>query len=302
MRTTLPRVLSFVDILGFKDTIRGWLRDPEVATAVESAWKAAVRWVGGRRSLNQPRLKDWRLRVFSDCACISQPDTDLGILNLLEGTAFFQREMITAGFLVRGGISIGRHHETTYSMLSEALLDAHELESTQAKTPRVLLSKRLLNRIDKIDDDDVRQEIKEYVTIDTDDAAFLCYMIFETEDEWCGGHQFYVDQRDLVSRKLEDDGCPRAVREKYEWIARFHNWCVRETAHVLKRSGIMTDDDVWSFPSLRVKGLEDGERFRSALWEDRAFSGHDVQGRNDIDWVKQWPGVRTEDDEPEDSV
>jgi hypothetical protein len=144
MRNPQPRVVTFVDILGFKNAIRNWLSDPSVATRVEKAWRSAIRWVGGKRAINKPHIQDWRLRVFSDCACISQPDTELGILNLLEGTAFFQREMIGSGFVIRGGVSVGLHYETTYSMLSEALLEAHELESQHAHTPRVLLSSRLM--------------------------------------------------------------------------------------------------------------------------------------------------------------
>jgi len=302
MQRIKTRVLAFVDILGFKNTVKKWLQDRTVADKVERAWKSAAAWVGGKRALNTTRLEDWRLRVFSDCACISQPSGELGVLNLLEGAAFFQREMICAGFVIRGGISLGLHYETKYSLLSEALLDAHELESRHANTPRIVVSSRLIHEIDMIEDDEVRKDIKQYITIDADGIPFLCYMIFETEDEWCGGHQFYENQRDLVSSMITERSCPPEVRDKYEWIAQYHNWCVRETAHLLKCSGIMTEDDVWSFPSLMVKAASNQREFRSALWLDRAFHGHDVKRRNEIDWVKQWPGEVTEDDEPEDHV
>ena len=297
------RVLCFIDILGFKNIIKRWLEDPNAAVTVEASLNRAAEWVGGRRALISKTVHDWRLRVFSDCACISQPATDLGILSLLEGAAFFQRELIGAGYLIRGGISMGKHFESAYTLLSDALLDAHELESVHAITPRVLLSPRVLLEIDSIPDDEVRKELKELVTIDADGLSFLNYMVFQAEDEWLGGHDFYLKQRDLLTLACEDMQLPAPVREKYIWMSMFHNWCVRETAHLLRSSGRLTEDDVWSFSSLLVKPVAKERRFVSALWLDRAFDGEDYTKRHQgIDWTKEWPGVRTEDDEPEDYV
>ena len=198
---------------------------------------------------------------------------------------------------------MGKHFESAYTLLSDALVDAHELESVHAITPRILLSSRILLEVDSVQDDEVRKELKELISIDADGLAFLNYMVFQSEDEWLGGHAFYVKQRDLLTSTCREGHLPASIREKYVWMAMFHNWCVRETAHILKSSGTMTEDDVWSFPALLVKSVTKWRKFVSALWLDRAFEGLDYAGRHGgVDWLKEWPGAHTEDDEPEDYV
>ncbi len=295
------RVLAYLDILGFRNIVKKWIEDPSVATTVENSLKRAVDWVGGRAALTRTTVDDWRLRLFSDCACVSQPATEMGILNLLEGVSFFQREMITSGFVIRGGVSVGKHYESSYTLMSHALIEAYELETKHAEAPRVLLSTRILRAIELIEDDEVRKEIKEFIVLDTDGIPFIFYMTFEEDDQWLKGHEFYLKQRDLITRMLDDTMLIDEVRSKYEWMAQFHNWCIRETAHLLKSSGTMSEDDVWSFSSLIVKNVDHESDFVSALWLDRAFSGANFHQRHeDVDWIKEWPGVLTEDDEPED--
>lgn len=295
------RVLCFLDILGFRDVTKRWLEDPSIASAVDESLAKAAKWVGGRRALESGTEEEWRLRCFSDCICISQPATDLGVLNLLEGAAFFQRDMICSGFLLRGGVSWGKYFESDYTLLSDALVDAHELEAVHADTPRVLVSPRVLLRIDSIRDDEARREAKELITIDEDGLAFLNYTVFQAEDEWLGGHAFYVKQRDLLAESLADGELAASARKKYVWTAAFHNWCVREAAHILKSSGNMSEDDVWSFSSLLVKPEPRPRKFISALWLDRSYDGLDYVNRHgETDWIRSWPGVTTEDDEPDD--
>lgn len=49
--------------------------------------------------------------------------------------------MTLEGFFVRGGVSIGDYYTNEYLSFGPALLEAHNIESCSAKTPRIVLSK-----------------------------------------------------------------------------------------------------------------------------------------------------------------
>jgi hypothetical protein len=88
------------------------------------------------------------------------------------------------------------------------------------------------------------------------------------------------------------------VFSKYEWMVRFHNWALYHTAHILKASGTLSEDDVWSFSSLAVKHTGKATDFKSLLWTDRAFrmlSRDSKEARlqaaytKGVNWLKEWP-------------
>lgn len=294
------RVVAFLDILGFKKIVGRWLENRAVAYAVEQALTKAIDWVGGRKAFSFVRREDWHIRVFSDCICISQPASALGLLEITEGVACFQREMIAAGFPVRGGISVGPHFESELAMLSPALIEAYEIESNSAVFPRVVFSPSAIELLNAVEDDEIRKEIKEFVTIDDDGSAFVCYLIFEEDDPWLKGHRFYTFHQSVVEAGLAQFSEKDPLHIKYDWMGQFHNWCLKATAQILKRSGETEEDEVWSFNTMLVRGITETMQFKSLLWSDRAFvalRSHETYTK--VDWVKEWPGAISEDDEEE---
>lgn len=243
---------------------------------------------------------EWKVRVFSDCLCVSKPTTDIGLLVSLDAVASFVREMMIAGFPIRGGIAIGVYSESELLIFSQAHIEAYDLEAVHARFPRIILSSQLIDRIDVIEDDDIRSTAKELVIIDKDGISFVNYLLFEEEDSWLGGHDFFCRQKNNIEKALKDNILDSAVVSKYVWMAQFHNWALHHTAHILKRSGMLSEDDVWSFSSLIVEHTYGAREFQSLLWTDRAFQ-NSIQDEDEpaIDWIKQWPGAITDDDEEE---
>jgi hypothetical protein len=208
--------------------------------------------------------------------------------------------MIAAGFPIRGGMALGPYSESEVLIFSQAQVEAYDLESVHALYPRIILSSPLLGRVDEMEDDEIRRTAKELIIVDGDDIAFINYLIFEEEDSWFGGHRFYHEQKQALDGALLNRAFDFSTVSKYKWMARFHNWSLRQTAHILKKSGTLSEDDVWSFSSLIVKHpVGDGD-FKSLLWADPTFE-RAIQQEGDlgVDWIKQWPGVMTDDDEDE---
>ena len=155
------RIVSYVDILGVSSRVERWDGSSQFPEALEKALKNATDYVGGKHAFRKGEVENWRLNIFSDSACISQEPTPLGLLRSLEGVALFQRVMLTHGFLVRGGISIGAHYQSRLALVSKALLEAYALEKHESHMPRIILSPKILQFVDAIPDVSERHEIKE---------------------------------------------------------------------------------------------------------------------------------------------
>ena len=296
-------VVGYLDILGFRNLVRADANRGIIAARLDRAMERALEWFGGKAALKGTADAEWRVRVFSDCVCVAKAATDLGILVTLDAISAFSREMIASGFPIRGGLTTGPYSDSDQLIFSQAQIDAYDLESKQAQYPRIVLSTDLMNSIGSMSDDEMRLATKEFIITDRDVPAFVNFLIFEEEDVWLGGNKFYLKQKGVIERSLGDVALQANVREKYAWMAQFHNWSLFQTARTLKQSGELDEDSVWSFSSLLIPGAPINGRFRCLAWSDSAFQKPwYIRDDKDIDWIRQWPGVGTEDDEPEEGV
>ena len=298
MGTSQNRAVAFLDILGFSERLSEWDGSTGFCKLIESALVRATSYVGGKYAIGKANGEDWGLSRFSDCACISQPLNPLGIIRLIEGISLFQRVMIDSGFLVRGAVSFGLHYESKKALVSKGLHDAYNLEKRE-EYPRVVVSEKLYRYITEISDISERHEILELLTLENQKHPFVCHLNFEEEDEWLGGECFYQTQHKLITDSLTGP-LPSDVKRKYLWLAEFHNWSLWETARLLKLSGQLQEDNVWWFSLYWVKGIEYTDRFVSALLLDQDFSNQQLSNEPDgVNWVKDWPNIFTDDDEPD---
>lgn len=293
-------IVAFIDILGFRNLVRSLGDRLAIARRLDTAMERALEAFGGKESLRGTPDAEWRVRVFSDCICVSKPLTDIGVVITLEAICLFSQEMFAEGFPVRGGVTIGPYIESELIIFSEAQIIAYDIESQIAQFPRVVLSTEFINYVDSLDDDEVRQSAKEYIIIDGDDLSFVNYLLFYEEDSWFGGAGFYHIMNKNISEALFLSINTPAVREKYEWMAMFHNWSLRHTAEILKKSGTLCEDTVWDFGSLIIDNIGKRRQFVTYLWTDRSFSPpKSKMTEESINWIKHWPGQSTEDDEDE---
>ena len=296
-------VVGYLDILGFRNLVRADANRRIIASKLDRAMERALECFGGKAALQGTVDAEWRVRVFSDCICIAKAATDLGILVTLDAISAFSREMIASGFPIRGGLTTGPYSDSDQLIFSQAQIDAYDIESKQAQFPRVVLSTDLLRSIGSMQDDEMRLTTKEFIITDVDMLAFVNFLIFEEDDVWLGGHKFYLEQKELIVRLLGDTALPVSVLEKYTWMAQFHNWSLFQTARHLKQSGELNEDNVWSFSSILIPDVPINTRLSCLAWSDTAFQQPwYFRGDQDIDWIRQWPGVRTEYDEPEEGI
>lgn len=301
-------IVCHFDILGFRSLVRSKNNIKQLSEKLNIAIKRALEAFGVTNNIKNSIDSEWRIRIFSDCICFAKPLTDIGIGICFNAVCEFIQKIMFNGFLIRGGIAIGDYLESDFFIFSEAQIKAYDLESKEAIFPRVVLANELISYIEDIDDDSLRLNIKEYIISDNNSKIFFInFMLFDEEDGWISGYKFYLSQKEKLEKIIKNDEVEDIIKNKYKWLAILHNWTIKKTAKILKISGILNEDNVWSFSSLIIKNIDDEIDFFCLAEKDGIFDKvnelkkkeyYSLMGiKRRVDWIKEWPHASTEDDE-----
>jgi hypothetical protein len=210
------QVCAFIDVLGGSQLFRG--KDRQRAAnffALLSDFERRLNSYSGH--FPKKRQAATLVKTFSDNIFVAFPfrssskanDQDVVHLFLSELEIQIHQLTIIAGFPLRGAVTVGPLMFTDQFLFGPALVDAVNLEK-EAVFPRILLSQTLLRYV-KPESPSARLVVR-----DSDGKSFLHYL---------GGlglqlapHLYFV-QRGL----LENIGKVRE-RQKYEWLAQYHNF------------------------------------------------------------------------------
>jgi hypothetical protein len=161
------RVVAFIDILGFKDIIRKSEKDIEKLVTInrvlsylknhenKKLWGIQLMEIeedAQKKGLqNFDISEDIACTCFSDSIVVSVKVKD-GLINNTVSTLIAQlssigKILMLDGVLFRGGITVGNLIHENGVVMGQALIDAYELESNVAKYPRIVLSDKLLERL-----------------------------------------------------------------------------------------------------------------------------------------------------------
>ena len=131
-------VCAFVDILGYQsliDDAQGSIEQHNLLIKLHKALSFSRKWLDD--GFASPRLQqvgdkdDFFLKGFTDNVVIGWPVTDGGdgtmeMEQALVRLAYFQLDMVNAGFFVRGAISVGSLYLDETMVFGEALSEAYK--------------------------------------------------------------------------------------------------------------------------------------------------------------------------------
>ncbi|MCL2291142.1 MAG: hypothetical protein FWC34_10675 [Bacteroidetes bacterium] len=162
------RIVAFVDILGFKDIIR---KSERSLTKLQFLYQA-LEFLKRRESSNNWSLQlieieecaqkrgveNFDICGLTVCTCFSDSIVvsvkyDKSNINELTSTlianlSYIGAVLMTKGILLRGGLTIGKLiHMDNGIIMGQALIDAHNLETTSAKYPRIIISDKLIQQL-----------------------------------------------------------------------------------------------------------------------------------------------------------
>jgi hypothetical protein len=250
---TIPSFVCYADILGYSQLSRDALNAGQgdvFLSKLHTALGNAYSWVR-EQSNDWDGEKRFEVKIFTDNIVIGYPllEPDIGFGEYELGNVFrvfseFQLELITAGFLVRGGIAFGSHYMDDDIVFGDALLDAVAQDKTGGP-PRITLAPSATHILQRHlgfygetglapQSNDLLQDFDNAVFVDYLNQAFLGFPE--------GGIFFDVikaHQATIVEGLSSFKGVPD-IRAKYEWAARYHNYVCLE---FMKVNPIPTNPD-----------------------------------------------------------
>lgn len=161
------RLIAFVDILGFKEIIKQSEKNPAKIELIYSVldylkvWEAPKSWnlkvVEIEGDAQKKGVENFDISnktnctTFSDSIVISvKIDNNVNEMasTLIANLAYIGAILIEQGILIRGAITIGEIiHENNGTVFGQGLIDSYLLESSYSKYPRIILSDKLIAKL-----------------------------------------------------------------------------------------------------------------------------------------------------------
>jgi hypothetical protein len=145
-----PRVLAYVDVLGWRELIKRSVSGPSVRVTIAKAVGALrshrqrVRRFKGRASRAGIKRLAPEVTIFSDTVAISCVPDAFAVETIVGQVQSFCTELMLAGVYARGAIVQGLLHHRGGVIIGPALVEAHDIESTVAKYPRIVVANDLV--------------------------------------------------------------------------------------------------------------------------------------------------------------
>lgn len=155
---THPRILCFMDILGFKDiineyeTVNSSMALLKLKKCFDAARKASLETLVTLLSPDTKKHIDFKM--FSDCIIISFPyvefgiDIKKGLFEMVLILNVFQQTFMKEGFYLRGHVTMGSHYSDDNMIFSGALVEAYQNEG-KSIYPIITVNDKLIKKIEK---------------------------------------------------------------------------------------------------------------------------------------------------------
>lgn len=113
-------VVSYIDILGFKDIINSDPTGKEFLPIIEGAVKRGLLFA----KLMQEAVEELEYRIFSDNVCFWMPLKfgPLAFSTMLNILSEFQFGLLSHGLLCRGGVAVGFHYSSELQSMGQQSL------------------------------------------------------------------------------------------------------------------------------------------------------------------------------------
>lgn len=197
-------IVAFIDILGFSSMVK---HDCETTNG-EQRYVESLHTIYLKTKNLKETIEGLQLIQFSDSVVLAIPYSKDNYVIMLKIISNYQYDLLKTGILCRGGISYGKHFSTEGFLFSNGLIDAYRLESKVASTPRVVVSKELIELIPITDDD------SKYVSQERDGVCFVQYL---------NGVNFN-DNWEAISGAISDNLSQNpSIRNKQIWLIDYYN-------------------------------------------------------------------------------
>ena len=240
----LPAIICYADILGYRGMAEEAFNssDPtQFLLALKRSLKTAYGIVHRAQTheWGGDSLSFFEMKIFTDNIVVAyplyDPGHDLGepeLGDLLMTFSNFQASLASDGFFTRGGLTFSDHYQDDSIVYGEAFLEAYDLDQ-KGGMPRLVigssLEELLAEQLNAYGDGPAPHH--EHLLEDPkDNVLFINYLevAFDYLAEGYIDFDLLEAHKKNVEKGLRDHAACPSVREKYEWLATYHNYICRE--------------------------------------------------------------------------
>ena len=238
------RIVIFIDILGFKDSIKKSINDSTILNNIYLVINNMYNEYNFNNAIKKFDLQnEYEISVFSDSIIYSAPlKNNLDIYYMFSMVECLLRKIISFGFVARGGVSIGKMIHYDGIAFGPALVESVELES-KAIYPRIIFSeatyKNLISILKKNNKKNCDDDIKQFRNLfykfsnETHEKFFYLDYIAQSNEFECNDDYINFLSK---AKKIVEDGIAtqnnKHIKEKYVWLKIYiKNVCLRKKIH-----------------------------------------------------------------------
>jgi len=244
------RIITFIDILGFKEIIKQSESDTSKIETIYSVldflktWEAPEKWdlrlVEIEEDAQKKGVEHFDIRgktnttAFSDSIVISvNIDNNINEMmsTLVVNLGYIGTVLLEKGILFRGGITYGNViHKENGIVFGQGLIDAYLLESKSAKYPRLILSNKLIGKLNyPLEEKRNRYPYHQYIERFEDGCVgfhqMMYYQVLQGWDEMTQENliKSLDSVRKTIVKGLDTSFENPEVFEKYSWLKEQYN-------------------------------------------------------------------------------
>ena len=240
----LPAMVCYADILGFRDMTERALESGEEAEfllRIKRSLAKAYDEVRKDQTLDGMVPPVFDMKVFTDNIIVAHPlralARDLGepeLGTLLTLFAQVQAGLAADGFFLRGAITAGYHYQDQDVAYGEALLEAVDLDKSGG-APRLVIGSSVEPLISNHLSWYGGGRSPHHMSLledPQDERLFVNYLgvAFQHFPDGPIDCQLLASHSENVCKGLQEHESNVSVRQKYEWIATYHNYVCRTFA------------------------------------------------------------------------
>jgi hypothetical protein len=244
------RLIAFIDILGFKEIVRSSEKDSSKIEFLYSvldylkSWEIPENWnlqlVEIEEDAQKRGVENFDIRgktnttAFSDSIVVSvkvENNVNEMASTLIANLAYIGAILFEKGILFRGGITIGNLiHNEKGTVFGQGLIEAYQLETNSAKFPRIILSNKLIQKLNyPLETKRNRYPYHQYLERHEDGCVGFHQMIyFQVIESWPEMTNEKLKKSLNIIRKVIIKGLDTSfenpgVYEKYIWLKTQYN-------------------------------------------------------------------------------
>ena len=240
------RFVAFIDILGFSDIVRKSERSRGSINLIYESLKflkgreISTNWnlqlIEIEEDAQKRNMEEFNIvnrtncTSFSDSIAVTVSYDDSNInesfSTLISNLSYVGATLMMKGILFRGGITVGNVVHTNDGIIfGQGLIDAYQLESNSAIFPRILLSDKLIKKLNyPLESKKNRYPYHQYIKRFSDGSVGFHQMIyFEVLQSWDEMSEKNLTQsltkiKNTIIKGLDSSFENPRVHEKYLWL------------------------------------------------------------------------------------